>query len=89
MAFAPNPTELERQLVDRDYEDEFSRTHNYLNQDLTGVVGATALTGKRNTMFTKMDAKDLPINSIVILGNMTTPWTHGSHTILSTARGKT
>jgi len=75
MAFAPNPTELERELVNRNYEDEFSRTHDYLNQDLTGVVGATALTGKRNTMFTKMDAKDLPINSIVILGNMTTPWT--------------
>lgn len=75
MAFSGKPTDLEKELVGRDYEEEFLRTHDWFNQDLSGILDATELTRKRNTMFTKMDAKDLQVNSIIMLGNMTKVFT--------------
>ena len=72
MAFAQEPSELEKELVGRDFQGEFTATCDKFNWDLTGILTATEVTRERNSMFTKRRVAELIEDeySIVVLGNM-------------------
>ena len=77
MAFAQDPSELEKALVGRNFEEEISSTCEMFNGDLSGIPAATELTRERSSMFEKKGANELlqDEHAIIVMGNMTGgPW---------------